>query len=160
MAAETLSTEKSVADSYRISVKELAAVRQGRLRREYHWVLDNSTVCYTPEGLMELANWVRPMPRPEAPHHEHLAQRFGFPALPLSDLDPAETVLMVTFIPPNPRMVIAAFPDGRKAKIFVKTNTKFKRGMQIPLGCLSRDKAPHGMSYRLASRLPRFYGRW
>jgi hypothetical protein len=56
-------------------------------------------------------------------------------------------------------MLLARFPDGRQARVYVKFSSKFRRGMVIPPSLLDKENVPRGATYRVL-RLPRFYGRW
>jgi len=144
-ASATLETEKALADAWGLTMKDLAEVRRQRLRKDYHWVLENSTVMYTPEGIAALRDWGIV---PQARALENAGE------VPIAQVG----VLTVSRVPANPRMILAVDSNGLFYRIRVSANRNFKRGMQFQL---PPDSQPDALGlYQFKGRLPRFYGRW
>ena len=150
-------TEKSLSNSWGLRVRELALVRQARLRENYHWVLRNSTVFYTADGVTELLKWVTPLEGVLETEKEEVIS--GGVEVVIPEGKRENSSFEVTRVPANPRMVLARCPSGVLVRIRVKNNKKFKRGMVIAGDAVTGELVPNAL-LDFTGKAPRFYGRW
>lgn len=149
IASPELVTEKSVADSWRLPVKDLATIRRAKLRRPFHWDIVHHTVHYTPDGVIRLKDFIS-----QGIKEEDLKPR----------ADPKEESVLVQKwkvirVPPNPRMVLLENCwTGEAMYMYVRVNRFFKRGMTVQDSDMAPPDAMHRR--RLIRRPPRTFGRW
>ena len=147
-----LITEKALADSWRLSVKDVAAMRHAKLRRALHWDIVHYTVCYTKDGVEKLKDLIA-----EGFLRGELKEK------PVKDDLVLETAAKLRWkvvrVPPNPRMLLIQNEWSLEhAWLNVKHHRNFKKGMIIK----SEDLSPPDVMGRrtLIGRMPRFHGRW
>ena len=152
LASLNLTTEKALSDSWRVSVKHLAALRQRKLRRGFHWEIHHYTVCYTRDGVERLKDLmseglstgeVELKPEKEDLHTEALLR----------------AKWRVVRIPPNPRMVLLRNEwSGENLWLYVTNHRNFKKNLIVQDSDIA---PPDALNQRhLRRKPPRFYGRW
>jgi hypothetical protein len=164
---EGLKSERHLASLHEVSMQSLASYRRGHLRENYHWVLRNSTVYYTADGVKEVARHLEVLESEPEPT-ETDSHRIWFgppPSCPLS-----ADIIEVVKIPPNPRLLNCVDHEGHPVTIrALRSNRNFKKGMKIDISVQCRPN--WDISYQLHNdhrrriydfigRLPRTYGRW
>lgn len=160
---EGLETEKHLAVRQQVTVKSLASYRRGHLRENYHWVLRNSTVFYTKEGMQEVAHHlgvleVEPEPVETDTHRIWFGPAFDTPLSP--------NIVEVVKRPLNPRLLVCRDHEGNMLSVRnVRSTRMFRKGMKIDLErqCRPNWKVnyPDGRRvYDFIGRMPRTYGRW
>ena len=151
---QELVTEKSISDSWRISVKQLATMRRTKLRRKFHWDIDGYTVKYTHEGVERLKDLIQ----------EGLKTGQVKEKEPVVVDDIAVDLALkkrwkVVRIPPNPRLVLVENQwSAETMYLFVRNHRNFKRNMIIQEDEISPPDATGRR--RILRALPRSYGRW
>jgi hypothetical protein len=152
-----LKSEKSLADDWNLSTKNLGLVRHARLREGYHFQVHNSHVWYTPVGEKALLEVVVPQPKGPRPSR---------PEPPPAEALLSERVVVVWRLPPNPRILLCKDGAGQTISIRTRWRQKFRRGMKIDLAtqCELDPHMPGSKTwparYLYLGPAPRCYGRY
>jgi hypothetical protein len=158
-------SERGLAGRWDVDVKGLAHYRQGNLREGIHYGRPNGLqIYYTVEGIRALREHFQPRGLEEI-EVERLAEKqkeqsgYALPPVPGTAL--SEKICRVTRLCGNPRMVTLENGEGKGFYLYVRNNSKFRKGMLVDLrSCERRWDGGPLPSYELRIPLPRYAGRW